>query len=107
MGLVIAQLLFVEHPDPDAVRLDVIVLERAEADMSPPLGAPIAFCFGLPSAGDERDQVLTVLANWERRGASIDISLRSSRGADEVVLRSGVACITLFPHVPHGTAGGA
>lgn len=105
MGLVIAQLLFVEHPGADSVRLDVIILERAQTATSPPVGAPIAFCFGLPSEEEERDHVLTVLANWTRRGASIDISIRQRRGVDEVVLRSGVAWITVQPRVPHGATG--
>ena len=107
MGLLIAQLLFVERPDPGSVRLDVIVLDRAEAAMSPSVGAPIALGFGMPSHEDDRDRVLTVLGNWARRGAAVDISIHPRPDGDEFVLRSGVACITLHPSVPHGTAGGS
>lgn len=107
MALITAQLLFVERPDADSVRLDVIVLDRAEAPMSPPVGAPIAFGFGVPSDEEERDRALTVLANWARRGAAVDMNIRAREGADEVVLRSGLASISLRPWVPHGMGGGA
>jgi hypothetical protein len=101
MGLVTAQLLFVERPGADSVLLDVIVLDRAEAPMSPPVGAPIAFGFGMPSGEDERARAHTVLQNWARRGAAVDITIRAQDGADEVVLRSGLACIALHSRVPH------
>ena len=107
MGLVIAQLLFVELPDAESVRLDVIVLERAEAEMAPEVGAPIDFGFEMPSDEDERVRALTVLGNWARREAAVDITIGVRRGVHEVVLRSGVACLTLQPHVSHGTAGGS
>jgi hypothetical protein len=107
MGLITAQLLFVERPDADSVRLDVIVLSRAEAPMSPPVGAPIAFGFGMPPDQDERDRALTVLGNWARRGAAVDMTIRPRDGGDEFVLRNGLACIALNPWVPHGAEGGA
>jgi hypothetical protein len=107
MALITAQVLFVERPDPDTVRLDVVVLDRAEAPMSPPVGAPIAFGFGMPFDEDERDRALTVLANWARRGATVEMNIRARDGGDEVVLRSGLASISLHPWVPHGTGGGA
>jgi hypothetical protein len=105
MGIVIAQLLFVEHPDAESVLLDVIVLDRAEATASPAIGAPLAFCFGMPSDEEERARDMIVLRNWERRGVAVDISVRERHGVDEVVLRNGAACITLHPRVPHGMAG--
>lgn len=104
MGLVIAQLLFIEQPDPDRVLLDVIVIDCAEAAQRPEVGAPIALGLGLPHDDEERSRALTVLGNWARRGAVVDIAIRARRGADEVVLRSGVASIALLPRVPHGTA---
>ena len=99
MGQVTAQLLFVDQPDAHSVRLDVIVLDLAEAELSPPVGAPLAFWFGMPTEADERARVLTVLGNWARRGAAVEIDVNTGRGVVEVVLRSGVACIALDPDV--------
>lgn len=103
MGLVTAQLLFVERPDADSVRLDVVVLDRVETTASPEVGSPLAFGFGLPTDEEHRDRVLTVLGNWARRGAAVDLALRVRRGVDEIELRSGVASIVLRARLAHGT----
>jgi hypothetical protein len=105
MGLLTAQLLFVEPLDADSVRLDVIVLDRAEAPASPLVGAPLALGFGMPGDEDERARAVTVLENWARRGAAVDITIRTTKAADEVVLRNGVASIALQPRTPDGAPG--
>ena len=104
MALVTAQLLFVDEPDPDAVRLDVVVLDRVETSVSPEVGAPIAFGFDLPGDEHQRTRVRTVLANWSRRSATIGMAVRTRHGVDEVELRSGVASLLLALRVAHGTA---
>lgn len=101
MGVVTAQLLFVEQPDATSVCTDVIVLDRAEAPNSPEVGAPLTFGFGLPVDDVERDHLLTVLRNWARRSATVEMAIRTRRGVDEVELQSGVASIVLRPRIPH------
>lgn len=103
MGLVTAQLLFVEQLDATAVRLDVIVLDRVECAASPEVGAPLAFGFGLPDDEDDRERVLTLLRNWERRGVVLDMAVHTRRGVDEVELRCGVASLALHRRAAHGT----
>jgi hypothetical protein len=104
MALVTAQLLFLERLDPDTVVLDLIVLDRADEPASPPVGAPLAFGFALPSDQDERAEALVVLGNWADRGAAVEIDLRARGEIDEIVLRSDLAGVVLHPAV-RGTAG--
>jgi hypothetical protein len=103
MGLVTAQLLFVDQPDDDSVQLDVVVLGRIETSVSPDVGAPLTLRFGLPSAGEDRDRVLSVLRTWAGRGVVVDLAIRRWRGDDQVVVRSGTACIALRPPLGNGT----
>ena len=99
MGLVTAQVLFVDHPDAGSVRLDVIVLDRAEAELGPPVGAPLAVWFGMPTDEEEwtRRGLRSCTGPW--REAAVEIDVNARRGVVEVVLRSGVASISLDPDV--------
>jgi hypothetical protein len=103
MALVTAQLLFVDQPDDASVLLDVVVLDRVETSVSPAVGAPISFCFGLPPDDEERAGLLSVLRTWAGRGAVVDLAIRTRHGDDQVVLRSGTGSVALRPPLGNGT----
>lgn len=97
MALLVAQLLFVDRIDDRTVHLDLVVLDRAETSVSPPVGAPLGFAFRLTGPPEERDALAATLEGWAERSATIHVALLERRGATKVRLRAGSGSVTLEP----------
>jgi hypothetical protein len=96
MALLTTQVLFVRRVD-DRALIDVIVLERAEAPSSPPVGAPMCFEFGLPKDTAWRDVLERRLRAWADALAIVTIDLRHFLGRTTVCLTSAGTTVKLSP----------
>jgi hypothetical protein len=98
MALLTAQLLFVERCD-EIVRLDLIVLARADAPRSPRVGEPLAIDLALPSDAVVREASARLLRRWAEASSVIDLDLVDRPGRTMVRLTSPLSSITLDdPH---------
>jgi hypothetical protein len=95
MALITAQLLFVDRIDDQNVRLDVIVLDRAETRVSPAVGAGLAFDFRLPADGAYRQEVASTIARWADGSMTVGLSLMERRDVTQVVVTSGAESVIL------------
>jgi len=96
MALLVAQLLFVER-DRQTVRLDVVVVGRAETPSSPRVGEPLCFAFRLPGDPWSQDTVERVLRCWADRMAIVDVDLKRRSGRTAVRLGVAEASMLLEP----------
>lgn len=94
--MLVARLLFVER-EGDDVRLDVVVLRRAETPSSPEVGEPLCFSFTLPGDGESRDALERILQQWADMMQVIGIDLSERHGRTLVRLAAGDSNVILEP----------
>jgi hypothetical protein len=100
VALISAQLLFVDRIDDDTVRLDVIVLDRAQTSVSPPVGAGLAFDLQLPAEPDYRHEVVETLTRWAARSATVDLTLLEWRTVTKILVASASESVILTAPTP-------
>ena len=96
MSLLVVQLLFHERVDDD-VRLDVIVLERAAAPTSPPVGQPISFTFALPRDPSWQAALERLLARWAEAMKVVHVDVVERHGHSRVRFAAADTSFTLEP----------
>ena len=96
VGLLTARLFFVER-DGDDVRVDVVVLARADTPSSPPVGEPLCFMFALPGDADRRDAIERVLRAWADSMRVVDFDICRHHGKALARLAVAEASMTLEP----------
>jgi hypothetical protein len=100
MALLTVQLLFTDRIDDDTIRLDVVVLERAQTQVSPPVGAGLAFDFQLPADPAYRQEVADTLTRWAQRSVTVDVTLLEWRTVSKILVASGSESVVLTAPSP-------
>jgi hypothetical protein len=93
MALLTGQLLFAERED-DVVRLDMIVLARADAPRSPAIGQPLSLELVLPGDGVWRETLVRLIDGWADTLTIVEIDLVEKPGRTMVRVASPLSAIT-------------